>query len=119
MMNPGSQGFYDMPHDDGNGVPFTMPVTTGTQPFPPDVQGLDTQAGWSALRLYAEQGRSQQFPHTGWHSLRSNAEAARARPRPTFTTAAALLAASIAAFSTGTVQADATQNLHGVTWERT
>eukprot|EP00972_Heterocapsa_arctica_P020985 3091504-Heterocapsa_arctica.AAC.1 len=107
MMNPGSQGFYNMPHDDGNGVPFTMPVNTGTQHFTPDLQELNAQTGWSALRLNAELFSSQQSHHTIWDSLRSNAEAARAKKRPNFTTAAALLATTLAV-SNGTIQAEAT-----------
>eukprot|EP00972_Heterocapsa_arctica_P056525 8341448-Heterocapsa_arctica.AAC.1 len=106
MMNPGSQGFYDMPHDDGNAVPFTMPVNTGTQPFPPVLQDLDAQTGWSALRLYAAQSSSQPGHHTSWESLRNNAATARAK-RPNFTTAAALLATTLA-MSNGTIQAEAT-----------
>eukprot|EP00972_Heterocapsa_arctica_P068021 10041177-Heterocapsa_arctica.AAC.1 len=89
-----------------------MPINSGTQPSPPDLQDADAQTGWSALRLYAAQSSSQPDLLTSWESLRNNAETARAK-RPTFTTAAAFLATNLA-ITNGTIQAEATtcnQNL--------
>eukprot|EP00972_Heterocapsa_arctica_P068830 10172223-Heterocapsa_arctica.AAC.1 len=85
MRDPGSQGFYSLPHDLGNGVPpFTMPEHSGTQPFPPDIQGLVSQVGWGALRRNAEQARSptrstarsRSRSPAGWRGPRNRAAAA-------------------------------------------
>eukprot|EP00972_Heterocapsa_arctica_P030285 4459233-Heterocapsa_arctica.AAC.1 len=77
-----------------------MPEQNGTPPLPPDIQGDFTQTGWGALRRNADQA---------WSA-----------PRPTFTTAAALLAVSIAALAAVPVQAATTlhvQHPGDTNWE--